>query len=326
MAESPWGWYVPMTSPTTLAHLECGRSGRCPLSNMEYRIRRCTGLSPSRTSGSARATMTDMEYSRNERSISSWISMGSMDPPAGGSSPPGGAGGGALPAPPPALTRPFPRVDCRGISTYFRSGSSDVEEPHVLGVRLDEVAAQLDVVTHQDGADLVGQRGLFHVDLQQRALRRIHRRVAQLGEVHLAQALEPVEVVLVVGVLGQERRLRRVVLEIDLLLADQRRVQRRLRHVHEPTLDERFHLAEEEGEQQRADVAAVDVGIGQQDHLVVADLLDVELLGQPRADGRDERLDLCVLQHLVDARALDVENLAADRQDRLRHGVARVLG
>ena len=24
--------------------------------------------------------MTDMEYSRNERSISSWISMGSMDP------------------------------------------------------------------------------------------------------------------------------------------------------------------------------------------------------------------------------------------------------
>ena len=86
MAESPWGWYVPITSPTTLAHLLCGRSGRRPRSNMEYKIRRCTGFRPSRTSGRARATMTDMEYSRNERSISSWISMGSTAPLGGPSS------------------------------------------------------------------------------------------------------------------------------------------------------------------------------------------------------------------------------------------------
>ncbi len=51
--------------------------------------------------------------------------------------------------------------------------------------------------------------------------------------------------------------------------------------------------------------------------LVVAALLDVELLADAGADGRDERLDLEVLQHLVEAGPLDVEDLAADRQDRL---------
>ena len=94
MAVSPWGWKFPMTSPTALAHLAWGRSGRRFCSYIEYRIRRCTGLRPSRTSGSARDTMTDMEYSRNERSISSWISMGSID---------GGVGSGTsvpVPAPP----------------------------------------------------------------------------------------------------------------------------------------------------------------------------------------------------------------------------------
>ena len=37
-----------------------GRSGRARMSCMPQRIRRCTGLRPSRTSGSARAVMTDI--------------------------------------------------------------------------------------------------------------------------------------------------------------------------------------------------------------------------------------------------------------------------
>ena len=86
----------------------------------------------------------------------------------------------------------------------------------------------------------------------------------QLLPVHLAEALEPLELLLVVRVLGEEHRLRGVVLQVHLLLADHGRVQRRLRDVHVAVLDERLHLAEEEREQQRADVAAVDVGVGQE--------------------------------------------------------------
>jgi hypothetical protein len=44
------------------------------------------------------------------------------------------------------------------------------------------------------------------------------------------------------------------------------------------------------------------------------------------AERGDDRLDLGVGQHLVDARLLDVEDLAADRQDRLDPRVAALLG
>ena len=52
----------------------------------------------------------------------------------------------------------------------------------------------------------------------------------------------------------------------------------------------------------------------------------VELVGQSGADGRDQRLDLGVLQHLVDAGPLDVEDLPPDGQDGLGARVAGVLG
>ena len=44
------------------------------------------------------------------------------------------------------------------------------------------------------------------------------------------------------------------------------------------------------------------------------------------ADGGDERLDFRVLQHLVEARFLDVDDLALDREDRLETPVAALLG
>ncbi len=83
---------------------------------------------------------------------------------------------------------------------------------------------------------------------------------------------------------------------------------------------------EEEREDQGADVRAVDVGVGHDDDLVVARLLDVELVADAGADGADHGEDLLVGEHLVDARLLDVEDLAAQRQDRLEAAVARLLG
>ena len=91
-----------------------------------------------------------------------------------------------------------------------------------------------------------------------------------------------------------------------------------------PGLDQRPHEAEQQREQQRADVLAVDVGVGHQDDLVIAQLRQVELVVD--AGAGDHRLDLVVLEDPVDARLLDVDDLAADRQDRLEHRVAAGLG
>jgi hypothetical protein len=93
------------------------------------------------------------------------------------------------------------------------------------------------------------------------------------------------------------------------------------------------HLPIEERQQQRADVRAVDVGIGHDDDLVVAQFGEVEpalALLVRRADAGAERRDdvghLLRRQHLVATCALDIEDLAADRQHGLVFALARLLG
>ena len=83
---------------------------------------------------------------------------------------------------------------------------------------------------------------------------------------------------------------------------------------------------------------AVHVGIGHDDDAAVAQLRDVEgrfvlavaafvfRLADAGADGGDHRLDFGVLEHLIEARFLDVDQLAADRQNRLVTPVAALFG
>src|ERR1035437_10865941 len=74
-----------------------------------------------------------------------------------------------------AILYPYPRaIDPSLVLEPVPSAISKVEKPDVLGVGLNELASELDVFAHQDRADLVGQRGLFHLDLQQRAAPRVH--------------------------------------------------------------------------------------------------------------------------------------------------------
>ena len=98
-------------------------------------------------------------------------------------------------------------------------------------------------------------------------------------------------------------------------------VERRGGEVDVAGLDERAHEPEQQGQQQRGDVLAVDVGVGHQHDLVVAQLGQVEVVVDAGAERGDQRLHLVVLQHPVDARLLDVDDLAADREDRLEHRV-----
>ena len=119
--------------------------------------------------------------------------------------------------------------------------------------------------------------------------------IAELLPVHLAETLEPADLDLAALVLGLERAQRGFVLEVVALLAEVGAEQRRLRDVHVAVAHDLGELAVEEREQQRADVRAVDVGVGHQHDLVVAELGEVELLADAGADRGDERLDLLVL-------------------------------
>ncbi|MPL85446.1 hypothetical protein SDC9_31414 [bioreactor metagenome] len=118
-----------------------------------------------------------------------------------------------------------------------------------------------------------------------------------------------------------------LVLQIDLGLAARDFVERRLRDVEIAVLDQLGHLPEEEGQQQGADMGAVDVGIRHDDDLVIAQLADVELVtADPGAKCGDQRADLLRAEHPVETRALDVQDLAAQRQHRLVLALAPLLG
>ena len=102
-----------------------------------------------------------------------------------------------------------------------------------------------------------------------------------------------------------------VVLDVLLALAPLDAVERRLRDEDVAALDQLLHVAEEERQQQRADVRAVHVGVGHDDDLAVAQLGGVEIvLADAGADGRDHGADFFVAQHLVVAGLLDVEDFA----------------
>ena len=91
-------------------------------------------------------------------------------------------------------------------------------------------------------------------------------------------------------------------------------VERRLGDEDMAALDQFPHLAEEKGEQQSADMRAVHVRIGHDDDLVVAQLVGVEVLAADAgAERRDQRADFLARQHLVEARALDIEDFPAQR-------------
>ncbi len=118
-----------------------------------------------------------------------------------------------------------------------------------------------------------------------------------------------------------------IVLQVTLGLAALGLIERRLGDIEIALVDDLAHLPVEEGEQQRADVGAVDVGIGHDDDAVIAQLLDIEIVAADAgAQRRDQRADLVGRQHLVEARALDVEDLAAQRQHRLVLAVAALFG
>src|SRR3546814_19737558 len=70
---------------------------------------------------------------------------------------------------------------------------------------------------------------------------------------------------------------------------------------------------------------AVDVCVGHAHDLVIAQLFEVELIADSRPERLDQRADFLRRDDAVEARALDVQDLALQRQDRLNLAVAALL-
>ncbi len=85
-------------------------------------------------------------------------------------------------------------------------------------------------------------------------------------------------------------------------------------------------MAEEECQQQRADVGAVHIGVGHENDFPVTDLRSVEVvLTDSAAEGRNHGADFLVAEHFVVACFLDVEDLALERKYRLKLPITALL-
>src|SRR5436305_6341849 len=117
-----------------------------------------------------------------------------------------------------------------------------------------------------------------------------------------------------------------LVFDVLLRLALLQREQRRLRDEDVAALDQFLHVAKEKRQQERADVAAVDVGVGHQDDFAVAHLRRSEIvLGNAGAERGDHGADFFVRQHLVVARLLDIQNLSLERKNCLKTAITSLL-
>ena len=81
---------------------------------------------------------------------------------------------------------------------------------------------------------------------------------------------------------------------IDTLGALCQAIERRAGQIQMALINQRAHLGEEEGHQKRSDMGAVDISVGHDDDLVIAQIVDVEPRAQPDAKRIAEVLDFCI--------------------------------
>ena len=134
-----------------------------------------------------------------------------------------------------------------------------------------------------------------------------------------------------VGILLDEAQTAILVIAILLVLAYAATIERRSGYVQVTVADKLWHVAIEECHQEGVDVRTIDVGIGHDDYLVVAELVIVGLLAilaksEAYAQCLDDIVDLLVLEGLVPHYALYVEYLTTDGQNGLIVAVATLLG
>src|SRR4029079_15675405 len=177
-----------------------------------------------------------------------------------------------------------------------RAGCEPASNIQHLGRRelctlLNEFEAGFRLIAHQLIHDLVGQGPLtFHdLDFQQRTERRVHRRLLQLPHRHLAETFEARDVhfALAVELLLHQLLLMRIVARKKRLAALAQAIERRHGEIQMSLIDQPPHLLIEEGDQERGDMRAVDIGVGHDHHLLVAEILIAIL----RTGAATERLN-----------------------------------
>ena len=103
-------------------------------------------------------------------------------------------------------------------------------------------------------------------------------------------------------------------------------IERRLGNVNIAALYHRPHVPIEERQQQRANMASVNIGIGHADDFVIAELGFVKIRIHARTERGYHAFDFRIAENFVQTGFFNVQNLSAQRKDGLKMPVASFLG
>ena len=92
-------------------------------------------------------------------------------------------------------------------------------------------------------------------------------------------------------------------------------------------VDQLWHLPEKECQQQCANVRPVDISVGHDDDFMIPQLVRIKIIAANRGAKRcNQSANFLASQHSVKARPLNVQNLAAQRQNCLIFTVSPLFG
>ena len=177
-------------------------------------------------------------------------------------------------------------------------------------MRLDELATWIDCIAHQHVERAVRLRRVLHRDEEQCPVLGVHCRLPQLGWVHFAQTLVTLQSRLFTDLFDNLIFFFIGVYIFDLILIGNP-IKRRLRNVEMTIFDQGRHIAEEERQQQGADVTAIHVRVSHDDYASIAQTFEIEVIADARAQRGDQRLNFIASENFIETGAFRVHDLAA---------------
>ena len=153
----------------------------------------------------------------------------------------------------------------------------------VCGVLFDKLTARSHIIAHQHGEDMVSFHGIFNRHLTQGTVSGIHRGFPQLFGVHLTQTFVALHVHCPIGSILGEFGVCGDSFFIGPAIAQRfhtafNQVERWCCAIDITVFNQLTHIAEEERQDEGSDVTTVDIGIGHDDDLMVAQFLKVQSL------------------------------------------------
>ena len=189
----------------------------------------------------------------------------------------------------------------------------------------DKQAARLYLVAHENGKGFVGGFGVAQLYAEHETGVGIHGGFPELFAVHLTETFVALDFRLALN-RGKNLVALNIGISVFVFLALGDTVERRLRDIHVTGFNQGLHIAEKEGQQERADMGAVNVGIRHDDNLVVAELFEVKFVADTGTQRGDDRHELVVAVNTVDTRLLHIQHFTPERKNRLDSSVSAALG